>query len=92
MRPEKLETGQKYLNGRGGEVTIHGKIDTIHASIQKLGSTFSINSTHGWFYGDGPMIGKWVLSSRQLVEVEKYDEDLILPDFVEPSFQLSLFD
>lgn len=89
----KLEAGQKYQTKGKKSITIGDRARTDLASLGRTGATFIIDSTGGWYYGDGPLIGKWQLNWRTIEKPGEEPRDLDF-DFVpaEPERQLSLFD
>lgn len=92
MKLDKLEAGQTYTNSQGNLVTLDSnKLFYDKNRVLKTGATFSIGSDFGFYYGDGPLMGKYIAFYRTVENMGKDLMDLVLPDF-EESTQLTLFD
>ncbi len=89
---EKLENGQTFMTVRGRLVTIKEHVTTPPYLFKSTQATFLINSDFGWYYGDGPLIGKWHLGSRTAVGPGENPHDLIIPEDEPVLEQMDLFD
>lgn len=86
-----LEKGQVYRTVEGITVNILGRRHNDDIYIRNTGATAIISSDQGYYYQDGPLVGKWQTGSRTLEDPGYHSYDLVIP-VTHGQLQLRLFD
>jgi len=96
----KLEPGQRFLSEEGLPYVVLKETIRDLPWIKSAGATFAIQVAEDsvlsndffWYYGDGPLVGKFQSTIRTPLKPGQRKEDLVLTTPRPEPLQLSLFD